>query len=176
MDGGAGLDLDSSAAEKLKSAVGAGQSAFLVKVIFNPQASWAAVRCFQVLDALSLLGEVVASAPTQQEIEQEKVDSHLQAIVASTEDESSLKDTVAAVPDITSLEVEPYFWSGSTAGGNVKGPGDGKGDRKREQASQTVRIDAIDAGPSSGEPCGPRNCFARCRTTSATRDPSSPSV
>ena len=141
MDAGAGLALDSSAAENLKSALGAGQSAFLVKVIFNPQTSWAAVRCFQVLDALALLSEVIASAPSQLEIEQEKVDSRLEAIVASPEDESSLRAAVATVPDIATLEVEPYFLSESQGGGGAKGAANGTADRKRDHASQTVRID-----------------------------------
>ncbi len=104
----AALALDRNATAKLQLAQASGQKLLLVKVAFSPETSWAAVRCFQVLQALSLLGEVIGSTPSAAEIEVEKVDSQIQVVLATEQGGETVRKPLTAIFDVVSLEVLPY--------------------------------------------------------------------
>lgn len=58
---------------KLESAQEAEQVVYAIEIKFVDSTDWAAVRCFQLFDALSQICETVASKPTLEDIQEERV-------------------------------------------------------------------------------------------------------
>lgn len=77
-----------------------------LQVTLDPQSQWLAVRCFQVLNELDQWGEVLASSPTQANIEAERVTSHLEALlsVRAELDVPALDAALRAVDDVQGAE------------------------------------------------------------------------
>lgn len=102
--------LDDAALARVAGAEG--QRAVRVQVTLDPDSDWRAVRCFQVLNELDQAGEVVASLPTQADIEAEAVDAAFHAVVLLPVGEEDaierLEAGLRAVDDVRSVSLAPY--------------------------------------------------------------------
>ena len=99
---------DPSVAARVQSALAAGQTLYRVTVRLDPQSDWAAVRSFQVLNDLSVRGEVIASVPSQQEIEEERAAHVLTALVATDAAPEEIEPRIAVIADV--IEVTFELW------------------------------------------------------------------
>ncbi len=154
------LTLDDDARDKLQAALLEGQQACLIHIDLDKGTGFSAVRCFQVLTELSHAGAVIASIPTQKEIEQEedKIGYVLDIIVASSQDHDYLNGVVMTTPEIENVDISPYIMEQAAETEAEKKEEDindeqessdistdNKTDQKQQapqaHASQTVRID-----------------------------------
>ncbi|MCL5256783.1 MAG: chemotaxis protein CheA [Chloroflexi bacterium] len=115
-----------------------------------------AARHFQVLIELGALGEVVKSSPSAEEIESEQVGPKLALVMTSQADPKTIKDLVASISDIKSVDVRDYApasakdTSAHPSKPETKAPATSKAASNPERAeagaaqaklSKTVRID-----------------------------------
>jgi two-component system, chemotaxis family, sensor kinase CheA len=100
-----GLSLDDEARIRLDKARQEGKNAYRIEVAFDPKTEWASVRCFQVVRELSSLADILATAPSQQEIEGGKAGCLLQLMIAGSRSEDEIKSLLGTVPDIVKIEV-----------------------------------------------------------------------
>src|SRR5581483_10142214 len=109
-DGGilARLPLLDDEREAIKATVEAGIPVWLVEVNFKPDSEWLAVRSFQVLTDLSNIAELLKSQPTAEEVEAEKVNVQLMAVVAGS-DADKIAQTVNSVEDVALSRVDAYL-------------------------------------------------------------------
>ncbi|MCH7745481.1 MAG: chemotaxis protein CheA, partial [Chloroflexi bacterium] len=147
------IRLDQESQTKLKSLLASGLYAYKVTVTLSRETSWAAVRCFQLLESLSNAGEVLASLPTQEDVEAERVGSDFRAIVAGQINEEDLKGVLQQVEDVTSVEIGLYVQEPASletfdreaasleAASLVAAPTGDTGHKQQNQKAQTVRID-----------------------------------
>lgn len=73
---------DAALRARIEAATG---TVYLVTARIREDSEWAAVRCFQVLNALDRSGEVIASLPSQAEIEAERVGRTIEVLIATEE-------------------------------------------------------------------------------------------
>ncbi|MGQ9572106.1 MAG: ATP-binding protein [Dehalococcoidia bacterium] len=99
---------DAAVWAKLQAAGEAGLSLFRVVVVIDTDASWAAVRLFQVLNELALRGEIVISVPSAQEIKEGEAGNELQAVVASLQTGDELRRSIEAIAEVRSVRIEPW--------------------------------------------------------------------
>ncbi|MCH7799928.1 MAG: chemotaxis protein CheA [Chloroflexi bacterium] len=140
--------LDEEGQTKLESLLASGLSAYRVQVTLSRETSWAAVRCFQLIESLSNAGEILASLPTQEDVEAERVGTDFSAIVAGQINEEDLKSLLQQIEDVTSVEVGPYVQEpnvletlDTAAATSDAAPTGDKGSKQQTQKAQTVRID-----------------------------------
>ncbi len=132
------LTLDKTALQTLQTAQITGQSIFRVKVTLDPESAWASVRCFQVVQGLSLLGEIITSRPSAAEIEAQEVGAEIQVILVTDHDSSALMAPLKTIEDVVNVEVDPYTPEQVEASKDLAAEGPS---RKTSAQSQTVRID-----------------------------------
>ncbi len=140
-----GLSLDDEASVRLDKAREEGKNAYRIEVAFDPKTEWASVRCFQVIQELSSLADILATVPSQQEIDEGKAGFLLQLLIADSRGEDEIKSLLGTVPDIVKIEVSAYSVA-EPAETTVAKPSvstdtianKSKGEAK---ANQTVRID-----------------------------------
>jgi two-component system, chemotaxis family, sensor kinase CheA len=135
------LALDKDARSKLKTALDNSQNVHHVAVKIDKASTWAAVRCFQIINELSQIGDVICSAPSQKEIEEGTVGFELELALATQSDASLTQKTITILPDISSIEISPFKIDDVTlhiedAAAQANKSLDGK-----VRAPQTVRID-----------------------------------
>lgn len=119
-------------AELLKADVKA--KALLVRATLIDECEWGAVRWFQVLGELAEAGQLIASNPTQQQIEEEEAGTSLEALVLGEIDAEELVQRVRAVADIATAEIEEY-----KDASEIKASSDGAG--ARTKTAHTIRVD-----------------------------------
>ncbi|MCH9010908.1 MAG: chemotaxis protein CheA [Chloroflexi bacterium] len=139
--------LDEQATAKLRLFEETGGKTRLVRIAFFKETEWAAVRCFQALDALESLGEVLGSNPTQEDVVAERVDHELLAVIAVSASDSEIENAVRSVEDVETVSVNAYDLDEEQAAADepsaqsaVAGA-DAASSRQQGQKSQTVRID-----------------------------------
>ena len=120
------------AAELLNTDVKA--KALLVRATLIDECEWGAVRWFQVLGELAEVGQLIASNPTQQQIEEEEAGTSLAALVLGEIDAEELVRRVRAVADIATAEVEEY-----RDASEIKASSAGAG--ARTKTAHTIRVD-----------------------------------
>lgn len=102
------LSLEQDARDSLQRALARGQNVYNIKVSINKESDWAAVRCLQCLNDLARIGEVIASAPSAKEIEEEKTGFDLEVILASSEDKDTIQGIISSIAEIVNVEVKFY--------------------------------------------------------------------
>ncbi len=105
------VDLDAlpeATAKKLESAIADGKSLVALTVKFRADAALLSVRCFQILTLLDEIVEVVASIPSQEEIEEDKVSSTLVVFVAADDGGRGAMELVATSPDVAEVLAERF--------------------------------------------------------------------
>ena len=134
---------DPAVAARLEAAEGSGLPLLRLSLEIKPDSEWAAVRSFQVLKELEGHGEVIASVPSEQDIEAERAGHSLRALVATQQAPDELRVPLEAVADVISVAFEPWTGprtdapeGGATAAAQSQQPG-----TRIEALSQTVRID-----------------------------------
>jgi two-component system chemotaxis sensor kinase CheA len=135
------LTPDAEAQARLEKACQEGKQAYFIKVSFDKQSSWTAVRSFQVINSLSAIAEIIASLPTPQEIEEGKVNYLFQTLVASKNSEEDISKLLTGIPDTENVEINAY--KKDTAGEVAKAAGPDAAPSAREEIklSHTVRVD-----------------------------------
>ncbi len=135
------LVVDQAAESKLTAALASGNNAYRIKVNLNKDTSFPAIRCFQVLTDLSQLGEIPASAPSLEEIEQEKASLNIELVLVSSHGVDKLQEAVLSVEDVENVEIVPYLPEPTAASAPEESQGGGTATKTQGQQSQTVRID-----------------------------------
>ena len=138
------LVIDADARTRLEQALAGGANAFMVRATVNKDTAWASVRCFQVLQELADVGEVITSSPTREEIEQEKSGRDLQIFVTTGRDEAAIRQAVESVPEIQELRITHYGREETPKGSQEKsagGPDASSTEKEENKLSQTVRVD-----------------------------------
>ena len=110
---------DPAAQQRLEAASTDGLNVYAMRAAVDEESDWAAVRFFQAVNEASGLGEVLCSVPSLEEIQQEKVGSELQLLLATSESAEAVRAAIDAVDDITVADVAP--WPGQTEGGATAG-------------------------------------------------------
>lgn len=103
-----GLTLGPAEAERIRSGSERGQTAWALTVASVENASMPAVRFFQVLLALREVGEIIASLPEQEEIEQDQVGEELHAVFLTRWEEPALRSALGNVPEVRIDELRPW--------------------------------------------------------------------
>jgi len=114
------ITLSKSAEKKIDEALKKGESAFLVRVLINPKSEWMAVRSLQVCNDLANMGELIASNPSQNEIDQEKVTPEFTAIICCQRKTDEIEMALKLIADIEDVVIASY---GSDAAAQLLQPG-----------------------------------------------------
>lgn len=131
---------DPAVVERLEAALADGDRAYVVGIGIVPGTDWAAVRCLQAMNELSSLGRVIHSVPSSEEIEEEKVGSRLEILLATSEGPEAIRNAVLAVEDIDAVAVDDWSAAAPEATADERDNDQGSaadGDEKR----------VIDLGP-----------------------------
>ena len=145
--------------ENIQAALVKEQSVYHLMVTVDKQSAWAAARCLQVLNELGRIGQVIRSAPSVREIDEEKGGSDLELIFTSDVDADTVQGVVASIAEIGKVMVTRYHAEelasdgeeslSSLAGNTAKGMKNAAEDQKavtgtarpESQSLQSVRID-----------------------------------
>lgn len=73
------------------------------------------MHCFQVLNVLDRSGEVIASMPSQADVEAERVGRTIEVLVATDRDVDQLTSLLALIEDLDRVSVEPWRANAETA-------------------------------------------------------------
>lgn len=121
---------------KLAEAREKGLSVYQVTVALDMESAMPAVRAFQILMNAGQGAEVLASRPTLEDVEEERITSPMTILVGTRESADAVRQLVADVPDVLGLTVKPFTGSaaGSHTGGAAAGAGDIAGARPAEGA------------------------------------------
>ncbi len=140
------LAAEPAVAARLQAAEVAGQSAYVVTVTLDPQSDWAAVRCFQVLNDLSVHGEVIASVPSQHEIEEERAGHTLSVLIATTVEPEAISPGIRAVADVIGVVIEPWTdesESGGDAGVDQQSMSSPLAGAATRESGDTAKLDTL---------------------------------
>jgi two-component system, chemotaxis family, sensor kinase CheA len=103
-----GLNLDEDARTRLQAAMAGGRHLFNLDITIREGSEWAAVRCLQCVKELEHIGQIVCSAPTEAEIDEEKVGHHIKFLLATSEDEGTVKGVVTLITEIEGVRISDY--------------------------------------------------------------------
>ncbi|MCH7712666.1 MAG: chemotaxis protein CheA [Chloroflexi bacterium] len=135
------FSLDDEQSSRMEAALNGGQHAQEVKIVISRDSSWASVRCFQVLHELSLMGEVICSVPSQEEVESGQVGYEMRVLVTSEQSEGALKQALQELSDLTEIEIGPYSAEDQGSVPAKAAPSGADPVREKSQQSYTVRVD-----------------------------------
>ncbi len=151
------VPLTDEALTKLRQALALGNRAFQITVETQKGCEWTSVRFFQVLNDLKEKGTVIASVPTQKEIEAEKNSSVLNVIFAGLLSEREIHEAIAAIPDIGGIRVEAYDPSGSPPPETPPPP---EPEAEAAAAAEEI-IQSAQQKPEGGPPPGEKTCTSQ---------------
>ncbi len=100
--------VDPAVLTRLEAVTADGLNVQLVRIAIEEGTDWAAVRCLQIVNELSGIGEIVCSVPSQEEIEQEKVDQQFELLLATSESDEVTRAALASIDDLKSTKVTPW--------------------------------------------------------------------
>ncbi|MBN1693331.1 MAG: chemotaxis protein CheA [Dehalococcoidales bacterium] len=135
------LTPDAEAQAELEKACQEGKQAYFIKVSFDEQSNWTAVRSFQVINSLSAIGEIIVSLPTTQEIEEGAINHLFQILVASNNSEEDIKELLTGIPEVESVEINAYEKDAPEEAPKAAGPDSAATAKEDIKLSHTVRVD-----------------------------------
>ena len=148
------LEITGDASSRVHSILESGEAVQRIQVLLRKDTDWAAVRCFQILNELLPLGEVLVSVPTQADIEAgENVGSEMLLLLATGAPEDKLQEVIKSVEDVEEIKVTLFTDADLTASAPEQAPtpiskgqtqakeGANAGPKRGAASSQTVRID-----------------------------------
>ncbi|MDA1129428.1 MAG: chemotaxis protein CheA, partial [Chloroflexi bacterium] len=106
-EGQAKLHLDREHEEQVRSSLDAGAHAYLLQANISLASGWVGIRCFQLLDALSQLSEIIISIPSLADIENNKESNLVQVVMTTDQDVETIQKIVSEIEDIEDLEMTP---------------------------------------------------------------------
>ena len=135
------FNLDAEQLSRMEAALNEAQVAHDVRVVISQDSSWAGVRCFQVLHGLSLIGEVISSVPSQEEIESGQVSFEMRVLVTSEQGPDALKQALQDLSDLTEINIRPYSMGEMEVDLSAAATSGAGATREKSQQSYTVRVD-----------------------------------
>lgn len=135
---------------KLSAGHSAGFTPYWIVLAFDPNGPMPAVRAFQALLAVQEAGQLVRSWPTQEEVEQDKVEADLRILLLTKEGADRLRQLLSEVPEaqVAELSVVPAHAAADLdadhdeAGLEPAHKANGaKGGGRRPVSGRTVRVD-----------------------------------
>jgi two-component system chemotaxis sensor kinase CheA len=136
------LVLDEPAKAGIATAKQAGKQVYQIKVKFQPESGWVSVRCFQMIQYLTPIADIIVSIPSQEEIEKGNATNSFELIIASHKNEDEIKNVLSSVAEQESIEITKYQiveQAPPTEKTPVSEPSAPKLDEVK--SSQTVRVD-----------------------------------
>lgn len=134
--------IDEEAAKKLAEARQSGKKAFLVRVAFDKQSEWISVRCFQIIQELSQIADIVTSRPSQQDIEEGKADSSLHMLITGSVSDIEINQVLGSISDIENTEITEHTGADAVRPASKPSGIETTGAKKDEpKLVQTVRVD-----------------------------------
>ena len=97
--------MDSLARNKIAELGAMGQVPYVVKVSFAETTLWASVRCFQTMEELRPLAEIITSVPSLEQIEAESAGPELELLVCSFREAVELREAIASIQEVVSADV-----------------------------------------------------------------------
>jgi two-component system, chemotaxis family, sensor kinase CheA len=136
------LTLDSAAKVRVEAACQEGKHVYRINIKFKRESSWASVRCFQILQGISPIADIIVSQPSSEEIEKGNAGTSFELVAASNKHEGNLKKVISSVDEIQDIVISKYPVEES-APVAAKAPPKESVTLKREETrlSQTVRVD-----------------------------------
>ena len=107
----AGVDVAAAAPEvqeRLRAVSEEGLVALRVTAQLDPESEWASVRSFQILNELRAQGEVLASSPSEEEIEQERAGHAIEILFVTQSDPEVIRAAAATVTDVQSVTIDTW--------------------------------------------------------------------
>jgi two-component system chemotaxis sensor kinase CheA len=136
------LTINESTREKLAKAWQNGKKAFIIKITLDKQSTWASVRCFQIIEEISQLAEILCTRPSQKEIEDGKAGFTLQILAANGCNEDNIKNALKELSDIESLSISEYVKEAPVAvAPKVAEAAATTAPKEESKQNQTVRVD-----------------------------------
>jgi two-component system chemotaxis sensor kinase CheA len=102
------VQIDETSSSEIKNAVNNGLSPILIRIIFNKNSNWQAVRCLQVLNELNSVGKVIYSNPVLKDIEEEKVGDELSIVFCTATEQSGIQNIIKSIEDIDDVYISSY--------------------------------------------------------------------
>jgi two-component system chemotaxis sensor kinase CheA len=99
------IDIDENTLAEIRTAIENKMNPVSIKVTFNRESIWKAVRCFQILNELSDMGKTVFSKPSSQEIEAENVNDELFIILCTDSEKDDIQNTMEKIEDVDRVEI-----------------------------------------------------------------------
>ncbi len=113
-----------------------GRHAFVINLYLDVEIEMVSVRSFVTLMALGEWCEVVASKPSQDEIEKEQAGQDLSAVVLTAEEAGRLKELIETLPNVSAVEVIHYS-------DELTGAKSGESDAAQEVPPATLQEDLV---------------------------------
>ncbi|MBN1162083.1 MAG: chemotaxis protein CheA [Dehalococcoidales bacterium] len=132
---------DAEAQTRLEKACQEGKQAYFIKVSFNKESHWTAVRSFQVINSLSAIGEIIVSLPTAQEIEEGKINHLFQILVASKNSAEDIRELLTGISEIENIEINVHEKEISGEAAKATGSDSTVTGKEDTKLSHTVRVD-----------------------------------
>ena len=101
---------------RLEELTAGDQALLYVRAQIDPETEWAAVRAFQVLQDLGERGEIVASAPSEEEVAEEQAGHAIELLIATNAEPETIAAAVQMVSDIVDVVIEPWEQREADAG------------------------------------------------------------
>ena len=137
------LNIDIASKDKLEQALANGCTAYNIQGTIKKDSAWPTVRCFQLMQELIPMGQIITSSPTQKEIEDGQPTYDVKILYASLKNEKAIKKAVSSVPEIDNYQIT-LCTKEEIAHHVEKGPVtvDNTPAKKEESTSnQTIRVD-----------------------------------
>jgi two-component system chemotaxis sensor kinase CheA len=144
------LTLNDEAKTQIAAARQEGRNVCRIKIFLDESSGWASVRCFQIVQGLSPIADIIASLPTQDDIEKGTAGGTFEMVTASNKNEEDIRKVLAAVNDIKNIEFGEYTTeeaaplpAPAAAPAAVKAPSAESAAAKKDDTklSTTVRVD-----------------------------------
>jgi two-component system chemotaxis sensor kinase CheA len=137
------LTLDAEAKTKIEAAKGEGKQAFRVKIDLDQESGWASVRCFQILQELLPIADVITSQPSQQEIEKGNAGALYELLVCSAKNHDDIKKAIASAAETNNINISDYSAEEPAPIASKAAAAPDTAVTKKEESAlgQTVRVD-----------------------------------
>jgi len=99
------INLDRSAMEKLEKALSGGARSFQINAVVVKTSTWPTVRCFQIIQELMPIGEIIFSNPSLKEIEDGQPVYQIQIVFTSLKSDKDIKKVLDSISELEKLDV-----------------------------------------------------------------------
>jgi two-component system, chemotaxis family, sensor kinase CheA len=137
----ASITLDDEQKAVMEKAALEGKQGFRIKVIINKDCAWASVRCFQIVQGLTPIMDIIGSKPTQQEIEQGNASGQIYLIGMTSKTGEDVKKALADVPELESIEVQEFKERKNPPAAQAETADSGAVRKEDTKLGQTIRVD-----------------------------------